>query len=410
MIVASGTYPEIVAITAANGNVTLEAVPGVEANIDAVLQGDATPPGNAGRQDAPGIVVNAPSDRHVVIRNIVSRNWRSGIRVLGDSHVTIDGVRIENNTDYGIEVRDNAAASITESDVQATGRRVGGLTPSSPMNDFPRAAMPMPGAGISFSDDSSGTVWDTSVTDSFRAGIRADSGRQDVCVAQVNLFDNEPNLQNVDLDRDAASCAEEPRRRDRGDDDEDAVVAGPPSGRRASATCSPRSRAVGSSRSPTARRSASGGFAGRQPARRCSLQPPAGNALGVPGRRLVLGDPPDEPVPGKDAEEAVTVDDGDPVEVCLPHQPQGLVERRVGPDRRPVVLHEVPGRKPRGVVGARERGHERFGRDAAEEPLAVDDERALHVGAREELGHLAHARLGRKDARVGHDRLADDHG
>jgi len=43
MIVSTGTFAEQVTITAANGNVTLEAAPGVEANVDAVLQGDRKP-------------------------------------------------------------------------------------------------------------------------------------------------------------------------------------------------------------------------------------------------------------------------------------------------------------------------------------------------------------------------------
>ena len=38
-IVTSGRFAEVVNITAANGNVTLEAAPGIEANIDAVLSG-----------------------------------------------------------------------------------------------------------------------------------------------------------------------------------------------------------------------------------------------------------------------------------------------------------------------------------------------------------------------------------
>jgi parallel beta-helix repeat protein len=119
-IVTSGRFAEVVIITAANGNVTLEAAPGVEANIDAVLSGD---PDNAARQSGPGVIVNAPENRRVTIRNIVSRNWTEGILVLGQSRVTIDGCRVENNRDYGIHVVDAAKVAITNCQVNASGFR-----------------------------------------------------------------------------------------------------------------------------------------------------------------------------------------------------------------------------------------------------------------------------------------------
>jgi hypothetical protein len=200
-IVRSGIFPEIVTITAANGNVTLQAAPGVEAIIDAVLQGDATPPGNVGRQNAPGIIVNAPEDRYVVIRNLTSRNWTSGIAVLGASHAAIENVRLENNVNFGLEVRDRARVTIAKSEVHGTGLRVGGGVP-----DFPRAADPMPGSGIDFSGESIGTVFFTTVSGSFRAGI-ANRGSGHVCVSHVNAFDNNPNFfriprhENVDSNR-----------------------------------------------------------------------------------------------------------------------------------------------------------------------------------------------------------------
>jgi hypothetical protein len=198
-IVASGAYPEVVSITAANGNVTLQAAPGVEANIDAAVQGV---PGGAARQNAPGIIVNAPADRYVVIRNITSRNWTSGIQVLGDSHVAIEGVRLENNVNYGLEVRDDARVTVAGSEVHATGRRV-----SAP-GDFPRVAEPEPGVGIEYGGSSSGTVFSTTVSGSFAAGI-ADDSREQVCVEAVNVFDNDPDFLRVR--RGAAECDENGR-------------------------------------------------------------------------------------------------------------------------------------------------------------------------------------------------------
>ncbi len=163
LIVASGIFPEVVQITAANGNVTLEAAPGVEANVDAVVQGD---PGSGARQAQPGIVIDAPDHRSVTIRNIVSRNWTKGILIRGNSHVTLDGVRVENNVDYGIRVVDNADVAITGSQVNATGYR------ASPAGNFPSDAnIPMPGTGIAFEGQSTGYVARTTITGSFGVGL-----------------------------------------------------------------------------------------------------------------------------------------------------------------------------------------------------------------------------------------------
>jgi parallel beta-helix repeat protein len=163
VIVTSGTFAEVVQITAANGNVTIEAVPGVEANIDAVLQGD---PGSGGRQNAPGIVVDAPANRRVVLRNLVSRNWTEGIRVQGSSFVTIDRCRVENNVNYGIRVLGTAKAVINDSRVDATGYRVGGGA------SFPDVNTPDPGIGIDYEAGTSGVVSNSVVVGSFGREIR----------------------------------------------------------------------------------------------------------------------------------------------------------------------------------------------------------------------------------------------
>lgn len=186
VIVTSGTFAEVVNITGANGNVQLEAAPGVDANIDAVLQGD---PGNGARQNAPGIIVNAPADRFVTIRNIVSRNWTTGIDVRGDSRVLIDGCRVDNNTNYGIRVRGNARVKINDTQVTATGFRVGAT------GDFPRVLQPMPGVGIEYEGNSSGLVCNSCVTGSFKAGIENSSGKKDgVRLQNVCAFNNNPDF------------------------------------------------------------------------------------------------------------------------------------------------------------------------------------------------------------------------
>ena len=196
-IVRSGNYPEVVTITAANGNVILEGAPGVEANIDAIVQGV---PGGAARQALPGIIVNAPRDRFVEIRNVTSRNWTSGIQVLGDSQVDIQSVRLDSNVNFGVEVRDNARVTIAKSEITGTGRRVGGGT------DFPRANTPMPGTGIQFLGNSSGTVFLTTVSHSFGDGISNDSRRGNVCAYLVNVFNNRRDFDRVRRSSTSAPC------------------------------------------------------------------------------------------------------------------------------------------------------------------------------------------------------------
>ena len=189
-IVTSGRFREVVSITAANGNVTLDAAPGVDADIDAVVAGDRSNqfPGtnNNTAQLAPGIVVDAPANRSVTIRNIGSRNWTDGIRIRGASRVTLDNVRLENNVNNGIDVSGSARVSITNSHVNYSGFRVGAT------GDFPsQANMPNPGNGISFRESSRGAVAFTSVTGSFAVGISNTTGLSAaVDLLSVNVFDN----------------------------------------------------------------------------------------------------------------------------------------------------------------------------------------------------------------------------
>lgn len=196
-IVTSGTFPEVVTIT---GNVTLQAAPGVTANLDGVLQGD---PGSTARQAQPGIIVNAPANRYVVIRNILSKNWTSGIQINGESRVAIENCRLENNVEYGIEVTGNARVAISNTEVHASGFRLNPIT-----GDFPTTSTPDPGKGIEFDDNSSGSIFGTTVSGSFAAGISDETGgsaspsgrggrRSNVCVFNSNVFDNHPNFENV---------------------------------------------------------------------------------------------------------------------------------------------------------------------------------------------------------------------
>lgn len=174
IIVKSGRFSEVLLITGANGNVQLEAAPGVEANIDAVLQGDPAG-GNNARQSSSGIIVEAPADRRVTLRNLTIRNWVTGVEVRGDSHVFIDNCRIENNVGTGIIATGNSRLTVDHSRITATGYRVG-------LGDAPRSVTPANGNGIEFQMNSSGVIANTSITGSFGVGIARFTG------GSVNIF------------------------------------------------------------------------------------------------------------------------------------------------------------------------------------------------------------------------------
>jgi hypothetical protein len=164
LVVASGDFPEVVRIAPGGrnqtvGNVTLEGAPGVDANIDAVVQGEA---GNVERQAQPGIEVAMPSDRRVTIRNVVSRNWTDGIRISGVSRVTLDRVRVENNTEYGIRAIEGSRMTVRGSDVQASGFRA---------NPMAASNAPMPGTGITIEGSAKAGIFGGTVSENFADGI-----------------------------------------------------------------------------------------------------------------------------------------------------------------------------------------------------------------------------------------------
>jgi parallel beta-helix repeat protein len=121
--------------SATPGNVTIEAAPGVEANIDAVLQGDPAG-GNTARQAGAGILIfnnsSAPGTIVVTLRNLVVRNFNEGIVTAGSTRVNIDNCRVENNRDYGIHLTDFGQIVISNSQIQSNGFRIPVSGPSSP--------------------------------------------------------------------------------------------------------------------------------------------------------------------------------------------------------------------------------------------------------------------------------------
>jgi hypothetical protein len=162
-IVTSGRFAESLFIgiegvvagegTASPGNVTIEAAPGVDAAIDAVLQGDPAG-GNNVRQEGTGIHIYYDNNtRRVILRNLTIRNWANGVHMTAESRVTIDSCRFENNRDNGVLVTGNSQMGFFNSSISATGFRVG-TAANSTSN----------GHAIQFGDAASGMVAHSHIT------------------------------------------------------------------------------------------------------------------------------------------------------------------------------------------------------------------------------------------------------
>ena len=196
IIVASGRYAETLYIgqnllgpgapgIADPGNVTIEAAPGVEATIDAVLQGDPAG-GNNTRQGSTGIlVVYTAPNRVVTLRNLEVRNFNIGIEGARDTKLHIDNCRVENNLNYGILGTDNTRIVISNTSVDGTGFRIG-TSPFTVAN---------PGNGIHAANSSSLRIYNTTVANSAGSGIANNTGNAaNVVLYQVNSYFNNGNL------------------------------------------------------------------------------------------------------------------------------------------------------------------------------------------------------------------------
>jgi parallel beta-helix repeat protein len=176
-IVASGRFAENIVIspqTAIIGNVTLEAAPGVLADIDAVLQGDG---GNTTRQGGIGIhIIPIGNDRRIVLRNLTIRNFATGILLAENARVTIDNCRLENNLDYGIRLLDDARVAVFNTRVASTGFRVGAAVPTT--TTF--------GHGISFEGATAGSVFHSFITGSFGSAL---SNTSSLGLASVRYYE-----------------------------------------------------------------------------------------------------------------------------------------------------------------------------------------------------------------------------
>lgn len=197
-IVTSGRFAELISITPGtgifgHGNVTLQAAPGVDAQINAVFQGDPAG-GNATRQAGVGITVNGSGSSTIVLRNLTIRNYTEGIQVLGSSRLTVENCRLENNVNYGIHVLGSSQVAVYNTTVNATGYRVGAVfCPSG-------ACIPSPGHAISFEGSSSGIVAHSLITGNYKSALSNTStvGASGVRYNQMFIDHNGgPNIVNA---------------------------------------------------------------------------------------------------------------------------------------------------------------------------------------------------------------------
>jgi hypothetical protein len=190
IIVTSGRFPEQIRVPnpsgaqyTVNGTTVIEAAPGVQANIDAVLQGD---PGNATRQTLPGVLINSSAtDRSIVLRNLVIRNWGVGLLATANSRVTVTNCRFDSNL-LNLQIRQNSRVAIADSSVSAGGLRFNPAPPPAGAN----------GGGILVQDTASASISGSTITNNGGVGIR-NTGSGTVRVRDSNVFDNNPDLQGT---------------------------------------------------------------------------------------------------------------------------------------------------------------------------------------------------------------------
>jgi hypothetical protein len=190
-IIASGRFAETLYIgenftgpggpgVANPGNVILQAAPGVEAQIDAVLQGDPAG-GNTTRQGASGITISYltnAADRVVILRNLTIRNFETGVRIENGSRVTVDNCRIENNAEHGLRASSNTRVAIINSQFTANGFRVGGPAPTG-------------GNGIFIEGNARARITDTIASNNRAYGILNLTGTAaNVVIYQVSTYFN----------------------------------------------------------------------------------------------------------------------------------------------------------------------------------------------------------------------------
>lgn len=194
IIVASGRFAETLYIgetinnngqgVANPGNVTIEAAPGVAADIDAVLQGDPAS-GNPTRQGQTGIFIAYQNPNRVVtLRNLNIRNFSTGIATVYNARVIIDRCRVENNIRHNIFIQNNSRVVVKDSQIQGAGFRIGGPT-----------STPNPGHGILVFHSAHLRVTNSTIAHNAAAGIaNGASAAGSVVLYKVATYFNNPDL------------------------------------------------------------------------------------------------------------------------------------------------------------------------------------------------------------------------
>jgi Right handed beta helix region len=173
-IVTSGRFAETIVIP--YGPLTIQAAPGVSADINAVLQGDPVG-GNTARQAGTGINIDTNNDYYkIVLRNLTIRNFTTGVRIGGDARVTMDNCRLENNRDFGIRLAADGRLTAKDLRIASTGFRI------------PVSAPSTPGHAISFEGSSAGSIFHSQITGSFGAAISNTSTRGTGAVRYYEVF------------------------------------------------------------------------------------------------------------------------------------------------------------------------------------------------------------------------------
>ena len=159
IIVKSGRFSENIQIVNPGGHIEIRAAPGVEANIDAVFQGDPAG-GNNARQETVGLLFSTPADRRIVLRNLTIRNWAEGLRAAQSARVTVIGCRFYGNRDFGIRVADSARVAVYDSEIVGTGFRVGTANNATAF-----------GHGILFETNAGGTIAKSLIAGNLRNAV-----------------------------------------------------------------------------------------------------------------------------------------------------------------------------------------------------------------------------------------------
>lgn len=181
-VVTSGVFYANISINSplARGTIVLQAAPGV----DASLELPTFPPEIITTE---GILIHSTVNRSVVLRNLTIRNCTPGIGILGNARVTIDNCRLDGNYDRSILVNDEARVTITETKILASNT-----------GDPDFITSELVGAGIEFNDNSSGSIFLTTISGTRGFGVaNRTNNRSAVCAYLVNVFDNTRNYLNV---------------------------------------------------------------------------------------------------------------------------------------------------------------------------------------------------------------------